>query len=116
MHPEDGPDVTEVGSKAEWAAYKQGAARSCKTMIVGFFAGDGDYNDVGALLNIMSAEYPATWFYTVDTGHAQEVADRCNISSTPTVQVYQDAMLVKSAENPTRDEVEDLMEEFAKKY
>lgn len=57
-------------------------------MIVGFFAGDGDYNDVGALLNIMSAEYPATWFYTVDTGHAQEVADRCNISSTPTVQVH----------------------------
>lgn len=57
-------------------------------MIVGFFAGDGDYNDVGALLNAMSAEYPATWFYTVDTGHAQEVADRCNISSTPTVQVH----------------------------
>ena len=56
-------------------------------MIVGFFAGAGDYNDVGALLNSLSAEYPATWFYSVDTDLAQDVADRCNISAIPSVQV-----------------------------
>lgn len=56
-------------------------------MIVGFFAGAGDNNDVGALLNSLSAEYPATWFYSVDTDLAQDVADRCNISAVPSVQV-----------------------------
>ncbi len=67
-------------------------------MIVGFFAGAGDYNDVGALLNTLSAEYPATWFYSVDTDIAQDVADRCNISAIPSVQVTVVASLhVKAA-------------------
>ena len=123
-------------------------------------AGNGDYNDVGSLLNSMSTEYPATWFYKVDTDRAQvikhslicnfadtyindslalrlhlvlliyltglvnscvcavmqEVADRCDVSSTPTLQVYKDAVLVRAAENPTADEVQDLCEEFGQKY
>lgn len=36
-------------------------------MVVGFFTGDGgDYSGVGTLLTRLSAQYPKTWFYTVD--------------------------------------------------
>jgi hypothetical protein len=46
----------------------------------------------------------------------QDVADRCGIAANPTLQVYKDAMMVKDAENPTSEEVEDLLEEFGDKY
>ena len=47
-------------------------------MCVGFFSESGDYADVGSLFNRLSAEYPKTWFYAVDTTHA-EVGVLCRV-------------------------------------
>lgn len=41
-------------------------------MIVGFFEGDcGDYGGIGTQLSSLSAEWPKTWFYSVDTARSQ---------------------------------------------
>lgn len=45
------------------------------------------------------------------------LSSRCHVSQHCfLVQVYQDAMMVKALENPNRGEVEDLLEEFGKKW
>lgn len=119
MPCKDGPDITEVVDKTEWAAHKTSAARQCKTMVVGFFSGDsGDYGGIGTLLARLSAEYPMAWFYTVDVSSdaAQVVADRCQVHATPSVQIWQDSMLVETAETPTADELEDLLEKYGARW
>jgi hypothetical protein len=35
-------------------------------MVVGFFAGDIDYSGIGPVFARLSAEYPKTWFYSVN--------------------------------------------------
>lgn len=46
----------------------------------------------------------------------QDVADRCQVHTTPTIQVWRDSMMVEALENPSADECEDLLEKFGSKW
>ncbi len=46
----------------------------------------------------------------------QEVADRCLVHTTPTIQVWRDSVMVEALENPSADEFEDLMEKFGARW